>query len=142
MMLVLPTDWSPKNTSLYLARGETAAISFFLSYRECISGLWVCRLGLLDLNLRKFSLFWKYEREREKEKEKEKGRQDRMDVFELNVFIVVSRRNRQTWRSRRRQKKIKSQIFVLTSCYYIHVYQYGFFSFFLIIRIMSERFGT
>ena len=37
----------------------------------------------------------KRERER-KEKEKEKGRQDRMDVFELNVFIVVSRRNRQT----------------------------------------------
>lgn len=26
MMLVLPTDWSPRNTSLYLARGDTVAI--------------------------------------------------------------------------------------------------------------------
>lgn len=26
MILVLPTDWSPKKTSLYLARGETVAI--------------------------------------------------------------------------------------------------------------------
>jgi hypothetical protein len=26
MMLVLPTDWSPKNTSLYFAKAETGAI--------------------------------------------------------------------------------------------------------------------
>ena len=26
MMLVLPTDWSPKNTSLYLAKADTGAI--------------------------------------------------------------------------------------------------------------------
>ena len=26
MMLVFPTDWSPRNTSLYLARGDTTAI--------------------------------------------------------------------------------------------------------------------
>ena len=26
MMLVLPTDWSPRKTSLYLARGDTVAI--------------------------------------------------------------------------------------------------------------------
>jgi len=25
-MLVLPTDWSPKNTSLYLAKADTGAI--------------------------------------------------------------------------------------------------------------------
>lgn len=28
MILVLPTDWSPKNTNLYLARAETGAIFF------------------------------------------------------------------------------------------------------------------
>lgn len=27
MMLVFPTDWSPRNTSLYLARAETGAIT-------------------------------------------------------------------------------------------------------------------
>lgn len=36
IMLVLPTDWSPRNTSLYFARGDTVAISspssfFYLS---------------------------------------------------------------------------------------------------------------
>ena len=101
-MLVLPTDWSPKNTSLYLARGDTAAISFFLSFfliESVFRVCGVCRLGLLDLNLRKFSLSSENMEEREREKEKEKGRQERMDVFELNVYIVVSRRNRQTRRS-------------------------------------------
>ena len=28
MILVLPTDWSPKNTSLYFAKADTGAISF------------------------------------------------------------------------------------------------------------------
>jgi hypothetical protein len=27
MMLVLPTDWSPRNTSLYLANADTTAIA-------------------------------------------------------------------------------------------------------------------
>lgn len=33
MMLVLPTDWSPKNTSLYFAKADTGAI-FLISKRE------------------------------------------------------------------------------------------------------------
>ena len=32
-MLVLPTDWSPKNTSLYFAKADTGAI-FLISKRE------------------------------------------------------------------------------------------------------------
>ena len=40
MMLVLPTDWSPKKTSLYLARGDTVAIFYFWF---CCLRVWVTR---------------------------------------------------------------------------------------------------
>jgi len=44
MMLVLPTDWSPKKTSLYLARGDTVTIFFLFfvrSLRTWITRIWV-----------------------------------------------------------------------------------------------------
>jgi len=36
MMLVLPTDWSPKKTSLYFARAETGAIIYLIFSGICI----------------------------------------------------------------------------------------------------------
>jgi hypothetical protein len=35
-MLVLPTDWSPKKTSLYFARAETGAIIYLIFSGICI----------------------------------------------------------------------------------------------------------
>lgn len=57
-MLVLPTDWSPKNTSLYFAKADTAAIirashskSKIGSNQELIFWRDREKLGLLTLNL-------------------------------------------------------------------------------------------
>lgn len=36
MILVLPTDWSPKNTNLYLARAETGAIFSDLQQKSTV----------------------------------------------------------------------------------------------------------
>lgn len=79
MMLVLPTDWSPRKTSLYLARGDTVAIFD-------IVGVFPKRF--LDLNLKRISLSltgkcWKGNTQRE-----DKNRRGRL-------FLSW---NRQPWR--------------------------------------------
>lgn len=82
-MLVLPTDWSPKKTSLYFAKGDTDAIFF-----------------VYNIDLKSLSFFFQMKmkmKRREREKKKMKWSENE---FSLNpLFYMRARKNRQLWRA-------------------------------------------
>lgn len=88
-MLVLPTDWSPKKTSLYLAKGDTDAISFI-----------TILISSLSLFLSFFFCFFLNENENEEKREKEEEKQMKQKRVSLNpLFYIGARKNRQLWRA-------------------------------------------
>lgn len=74
MMLVLPTDWSPKKTSLYFAKGDTDAIFF-----------------VYNIDLKSLSFFFPNENENEEKREREEENEmKRKWVFIQSVILHTS----------------------------------------------------